>query len=89
MVGTLLTDGSHGEGGGQILRTSLSLSLVTGRPFCIENIRGGRKRSPLGRQHLTAVRAVDSVADARLDGATSNRRHSGPLLGGFVPAAIT
>jgi RNA 3'-terminal phosphate cyclase len=44
-------DGSFGEGGGQILRTSLSLSLATGKAFSIENIRAGRERSGLLRQH--------------------------------------
>jgi RNA 3'-terminal phosphate cyclase (ATP) len=42
-------DGSHGEGGGQILRTSLSLSLITGKPFSIEKIRSGRKKPGLMR----------------------------------------
>ena len=51
-------DGSAGEGGGQILRTALSLSLVTGKPFRIENIRAGRKNPGLLRQHLTAVSAA-------------------------------
>ena len=48
-------DGSQGEGGGQILRTSLALSLVTGQPFRLEQIRAGRQKPGLLRQHLTAV----------------------------------
>ncbi len=48
-------DGSAGEGGGQVLRSSLAMSLVTGRPFVIENIRAGRKKPGLMRQHVTAV----------------------------------
>ncbi len=63
-------DGSFGEGGGQILRTSLSLALVTGKPFCIENIRSGRERPGLLRQHLTAVLAAAEVAGAKVEGAT-------------------
>jgi RNA 3'-terminal phosphate cyclase (ATP) len=63
-------DGSFGEGGGQILRTSLSLSLVTGKAFRIERIRAGRERSGLLRQHLTAVLAAAQVGGAELDGAT-------------------
>ena len=50
----LVIDGSIGEGGGQILRTSLALSLVTGTPFRITGIRAGRSRPGLLRQHLTA-----------------------------------
>ena len=48
-------DGSQGEGGGQILLTSLALSLVTGQPFRLEQIRAGRQKPGLLRQHLTAV----------------------------------
>ncbi len=62
-------DGSFGEGGGQILRTSLALSLVTGTPFRIENIRAGRKKPGLRRQHLTAVKAATEVGDAEMRGA--------------------
>ena len=62
-------DGSAGEGGGQILRTSLALSLVTGRPFRIERIRAGRKKPGLLRQHLTAVHAATQVCGARVSGA--------------------
>ncbi len=61
-------DGSYGEGGGQILRTSLSLSLVTGQPFCIENIRANRKRDGLMRQHLTALNAAAAIGSARVSG---------------------
>ena len=63
-------DGSFGEGGGQILRTSLSLSLATGKAFHIENIRAGRERPGLLRQHLTAVLAAAEVGGAEVDGAT-------------------
>ena len=57
----VIIDGSMGEGGGQVLRTSLALSLVTGKPFRIENIRAGRKKPGLLRQHLTAVKAAAEV----------------------------
>ena len=68
--GEMITvDGASGEGGGQILRTSLALSLVTGRPFRIVNIRAGRKKPGLLRQHLTAVQAATEVGDAVSDGA--------------------
>lgn len=67
---TLTIDGSQGEGGGQVLRSSLALSLVTGKPFVIENIRAGRKKPGLMRQHLTAVNAATEVGHAEVDGAT-------------------
>ena len=59
-------DGSHGEGGGQILRTSLTLSAVTGRPVRIEKIRAGREKPGLKRQHLTCVKAVAEICDAKV-----------------------
>jgi RNA 3'-terminal phosphate cyclase (ATP) len=62
-------DGSFGEGGGQILRTSLSLSLVTGRSFRIENIRASRQKPGLLRQHLTAVLAAAEVGNGKVEGA--------------------
>jgi RNA 3'-terminal phosphate cyclase (ATP) len=62
-------DGSKGEGGGQILRTSLSLSVAVGKPFAIRNIRAGRAKPGLMRQHLTAVKAAAEISGARVDGA--------------------
>jgi RNA 3'-terminal phosphate cyclase (ATP) len=67
-------DGSLGEGGGQILRTSLALSLVTGQAFRIENIRAGRQKPGLLRQHLTAVEAAAKVGGAAVDGAALGSR---------------
>lgn len=61
-------DGSIGEGGGQILRTALGLSLVTGEPFVIENIRAKRSKPGLLRQHLTAVEAAAKVGCAKVSG---------------------
>lgn len=61
-------DGARGEGGGQVLRTALSLSLATGQPFCIENVRAGREKPGLLRQHLTAVRAAVAIGHARAEG---------------------
>ena len=61
-------DGLFGEGGGQILRTSLALSLVTGKPFSIHNIRAGRKKPGLMRQHLTAVNAAVEIGQATIKG---------------------
>lgn len=65
----IVIDGSDGEGGGQVLRTALALSIVTGRPFRIENIRGRRPRPGLMRQHLTAVEAACAVSGADCEGA--------------------
>jgi RNA 3'-terminal phosphate cyclase (ATP) len=62
-------DGSQGEGGGQILRSSLALSICTGQPFKIVNIRAGRKKPGLMRQHLTAVGAARDVGGAEVEGA--------------------
>jgi RNA 3'-terminal phosphate cyclase (ATP) len=61
-------DGSQGEGGGQIVRSSLVLSLVTGRPFTIDNLRDRREKPGLARQHLTAVRAAAEVGGAEVEG---------------------
>jgi RNA 3'-terminal phosphate cyclase (ATP) len=65
----MILDGSRGEGGGQILRTALGLSLVTGAPFRIERIRAGREKPGLLRQHLTAVQAAARVGNAEVSGA--------------------
>ncbi|HKQ76624.1 MAG TPA: RNA 3'-terminal phosphate cyclase [Blastocatellia bacterium] len=62
-------DGSFGEGGGQILRTALGLSLITGQPFRIEKIRAGRRNPGLLRQHLTAVKAAAKIGQAEVSGA--------------------
>lgn len=63
-------DGSMGEGGGQILRTTLALSAVLGIPVKITNIRAKRKNPGLQRQHLTGVRAVAQLSNAKVTGAT-------------------
>jgi RNA 3'-terminal phosphate cyclase (ATP) len=64
----IVIDGSEGEGGGQILRTSLALSLITGRPFHLVKLRARRHKPGLLRQHLTAVRAATSVGGAKVQG---------------------
>ncbi len=63
-------DGSWGEGGGQILRTSLSLATITGQPVHIERIRANRPKPGLAAQHLTSVRAVATLCQARVNGDT-------------------
>src|SRR5215471_4934522 len=80
----LTIDGSQGEGGGQILRTSLALSLVTGQPFRMERIRGKRQKPGLLRQHLTAVEAAKTVGCAEVAGAEMNSQTLE-----FRPAQVT
>lgn len=61
-------DGAEGEGGGQVLRNACALSLVTGEPFVIENVRGGREKPGLMRQHMTAIEAACAVGGAECEG---------------------
>lgn len=61
----IVIDGSQGEGGGQMLRTALSLSLVTGKPFRMHDIRGKRSRPGVMRQHVTAVEAACAIGGAQ------------------------
>ncbi|MDE4455725.1 RNA 3'-terminal phosphate cyclase [Psychrobacter sp. DAB_AL62B] len=65
----LKIDGSTGEGGGQIIRTALSLSMLTGIPIEIVNIRAGRAKPGLMRQHLMCVQASHAISDASVSGA--------------------
>lgn len=85
-------DGAIGEGGGQILRSALSLSMITGIPFVIERIRARRKKPGLLRQHLTAVQAAQAVCGATVSGAElgSSRLifEPGPVQGGAFRFAI-
>ncbi len=76
-------DGSYGEGGGQILRTALSLSAILGKPFEIYNIRKGRKKPGLLAQHLTSVRAAACLTQAKVDGDTFGSQNLK-----FIPNAI-
>lgn len=88
----LTIDGSRGEGGGQILRSSLALSMVTGQPFRIHSIRAGRQRPGLLRQHLTAVAAATAVCNAEVTGATAGSRElefrPGPCSGGDYQLSV-
>lgn len=68
MVAFIEIDGAQGEGGGQVLRSSLSLSMLTGKPVRLRNIRAKRKKPGLLRQHLTAVRAATVIGAARAEG---------------------
>lgn len=76
-------DGSVGEGGGQILRTSLALSMCTGQPFALTRIRAGRAKPGLMRQHLTCVNAAADICGAAVEGA---ELHSQALT--FTPGRV-
>jgi RNA 3'-terminal phosphate cyclase (ATP) len=79
-VSLVTIDGSTGEGGGQILRTALSLAILLGRPLRVVNIRAGRKQPGLRPQHVQAVKAAAAICNASLEGA---KEHSRELL--FTP----
>lgn len=64
----IVLDGSEGEGGGQVLRTALTLSMGTGQPFRITEVRAGRSNPGLRRQHSTAVRAAAELTAAEVEG---------------------
>jgi RNA 3'-terminal phosphate cyclase (ATP) len=68
MTAPLAVDGAVGEGGGQVLRSALSLALITGRAFHMTRIRANRDRPGLRPQHLMAVQAASRVSDARVSG---------------------
>lgn len=86
MSALLTIDGAQGEGGGQILRSSLSLSLVTGRPVHVHSVRAGRRKPGLMRQHLTCLRAAAAISGAQVQGAELRspefRFAPGPIRGG-------
>ncbi|MHC4742256.1 MAG: RNA 3'-terminal phosphate cyclase [Planctomycetota bacterium] len=67
-MSTVLIDGSEGEGGGQILRTSLTLSCITGKALRIENIRAARRNPGLAKQHLVCTRAACEISKGRCRG---------------------
>ena len=79
-------DGSHGEGGGQIIRTSLTLSAITRKSVHISNIRSNRPNPGLQPQHLTACKAVRNVCRGALShcdiGSTELTFEPGPIIGG-------
>lgn len=70
----LTLDGSLGEGGGQVLRTALTLSLLTGRPFRLVKVRANRDKPGLRPQHLSAVLAAAALGDADVSGAEVGSR---------------
>jgi RNA 3'-terminal phosphate cyclase (ATP) len=85
-------DGAAGEGGGQVLRSALALSMITGQPFRITRIRANRAKPGLMRQHLVAVQAAAQVSGASVTGAelgsSELRFHPGRITGGDYHFAI-
>ena len=65
----LKINGGHGEGGGQIIRSAITLSCITKKPIHIENIRKNRKKSGLRPQHLTAITILQKITNAKTTGA--------------------
>lgn len=85
-------DGSFGEGGGQIIRSSLALSLITGKNIHITNIRAGRKKPGLLRQHLTGVKAAAAISKGEVKGAETGSKElyfkPGDITGGDFKFAV-
>src|SRR3954462_5830535 len=92
MTQHIILDGSHGEGGGQILRTSLALSLLTGRAFHVQTIRARRSKPGLQPQHLMSVRAAATIGQAHTVGASRGSSdlvfEPGQVRAGNYPFAI-
>jgi RNA 3'-terminal phosphate cyclase (ATP) len=85
----IIIDGSEGEGGGQILRSSLALSIHTQQPFRITNIRANRDQPGLRRQHLTSVKAAGEICGADLVGADMGSRELTFRPGKLSPGAYS
>jgi RNA 3'-terminal phosphate cyclase (ATP) len=81
----LLIDGSQGEGGGQVLRSALALSMVTGAPFRVDNIRARRPKPGMLSQHLTAVQAAREICGAQVLGAARGSSRLDFSPGGITP----
>lgn len=88
----IIIDGTTGEGGGQILRTSLSLSMITGQPIQIKKIRGKRKKPGIMRQHLGCIKAAVRISNGYAEGAELGNDtltfHPGPVQPGTYRFAI-
>ncbi|MBW2967051.1 RNA 3'-phosphate cyclase, partial [Candidatus Woesearchaeota archaeon] len=80
---TIDIDGNFLEGGGQIVRTALGLSTLTGKPFKVNNIRKGRKVPGLKHQHLSAIRSLQQLCDAK-----TNKIELGSTELTFEPGAL-
>jgi RNA 3'-terminal phosphate cyclase (ATP) len=91
-LAVLEIDGSRGEGGGQIVRTSLALSMITQRPIRMRNVRAGRAKPGLRRQHLAAVHAAARLCNAHVTGDRVDSQTleftPGPVTGGVLDIDI-
>lgn len=89
----IVIDGSTGEGGGQMLRTALGLSALTGKSFKIVNIRKGRDNPGIKEQHLQSVNAVAKLCDAHVEGSYLNSMelefNPGEIRSGNINIAIS
>lgn len=81
----IIIDGSDGEGGGQIVRNACALSLVTGKPFRITNVRGKREKPGLMRQHVTAIEAACRIGGGSCEGLAVGSHEIGFTPGKIVP----
>jgi len=82
-------DGSYGEGGGPILRTSLTLSVITGRRVRLFNIRAGRSKPGLAAQHLRAVEAARTICNGHVEGAELGSTEIALAPGDVAPGEYT
>ncbi len=89
---SVVIDGAMGEGGGQVLRTSLSLSIMTGRPLRIVNIRARRPKPGLARQHVSCVRAAREICAGTASGdelgSSQVEFHPGPVTPSHLRVAM-
>ena len=84
----LVIDGSYQEGGGQIIRTALALSVLTQKPFRAVNIRQKRPKPGLKYQHLSCIQALEKLSDARVDGAQLGSQAIEVLPGPAKPGVL-
>lgn len=84
----IIIDGSCKEGGGQIIRSALALSALTGRPFRAEKIRSQRPVPGLKRQHMACINALRKLTGARVDGCEPGSASIGFAPGRLIPATL-
>ena len=85
----LKINGGHGEGGGQIVRSAIMLSCITGQPIHLENIRKNRKKNGLKPQHLTAIRILQKISNSKIIGAEIGSTEIKFIPGTFEDSEIT